>query len=557
MRFTDTEIRELLIQLKNAPSEDLETETIEFKGYRTEAALHNAKDLAEEISALANKSGGLILIGVQDSSDVRNGDWQSQLTGIEHANNITVQERLVGKLQPIVDIYVRRIGFEGKFYLAVEVPHRSDTLVSTRSGKVCIRDGRSSRPMSPLEIERAVKALSTYDWSGEDLPDNPNDVLDHEAVGEAAKNFCALRDLGTIPSHSSYLESIGATRNGQLTSGGLVFLGKATAIRARLGDVEYRFSWKLPNGDLLVNNVWSGSVWGAIKLTEYYFNLCNKTETFEVRGQTFDVPFMDGKAFHEAYLNALVHRDYSIDGMITVNYMDHKIRITSPGRFYGGVTAENIARHEPRHRNKNLARMLMFHQMVDRAGMGVTRMGLLSLKYGRAFPEFRETEDSVEVSLQAEFLRPAVAVLSSHNPGWGIPELLIINSVYESGFVSVASLERALARIVDDPWASIEAAVNRMEQVELCGTNKGIYVRVTANWKSLLEVSRTFRVSSATGKHVKLYAYLKRHGDGSNADVTELLGHKHSSQTSAFLREAQYTKRTGVGPGARWSLADF
>jgi ATP-dependent DNA helicase RecG len=144
MRYTDAQIRDLIVHAKEAPSEDLEDETIEFKGYRTELSLHNAKDLPEEISVLANRSGGLILIGVQDSSNVQHGEWEAQLVGVDETDNVAIRERLTGKVQPFIEIRVRSIEFDGH-YVAIGVPHRSDTLVSTRSGKVYIRDGRSSR----------------------------------------------------------------------------------------------------------------------------------------------------------------------------------------------------------------------------------------------------------------------------------------------------------------------------------------------------------------------------------------------------------------------------
>ena len=172
---------------------------------------------------------------------------------------------------------------------------------------------------------------------------------------------------------------------------------------------------------------------------------------------------MDPVSFHEAYLNALVHRDYSVDGMISVTFTDKELKIHSPGEFFGGVTSENIAIHEPRHRNKNLAQILMLHNLVDRAGMGVLRMGLGSLRYGRKFPEFREQSDSVEVRMEAQYIRPAVAVLAINNKdSWGIPELLIINSVYEIGVVSVQELELKLRRLDESPWQSIEKAVNNI-----------------------------------------------------------------------------------------------
>ena len=226
--------------------------------------------------------------------------------------------------------------------------------------------------------------------------------------------------LSESVSHESYLEAVGATQNGVVNRGGLLFLGTVGSIRANLGDFEFRFTWKKPNGELVVNDIWTGNLWQAVRRAESHFQSCNTTQRFKSGETIFEVPLMDSIAFHEAYLNALVHRDYSVDGMISVTYSGEELRIHSPGAFFGGVTSDNIARHEPRHRNKNLARILMTHNLVDRAGMGVLRMGLGSLKYGRAFPEFREQSDAVEVKMQAEYLRSSVAVLGIQNSEiWG------------------------------------------------------------------------------------------------------------------------------------------
>jgi ATP-dependent DNA helicase RecG len=241
--------------------------------------------------------------------------------------------------------------------------------------------------------------------------------------------------------------------------------------------------------------------------------------------------------------------------MVTVTYTADRLVITSPGCFYGGVTAENITRHEPRHRNKALARMLMAHQLVDRAGMGVMRMGIRSLVYGRSFPEFREASDCVEVSMQAEFLRPGITVITlDHLDTWGIPELLVLNHVYEEGFVAAHFIEQQLEKFVDDPWDRLLEVIEKLEQVELCGTKERVFIRVTPSWKSLLKVDRLLPISPTSEKHVKLYSYLKRHREASNAELTEVLGYSYSSQTSKFLREAKYVQRSSSGPSARWSL---
>jgi ATP-dependent DNA helicase RecG len=219
------------------------------------------------------------------------------------------------------------------------------------------------------------------------------------------------------------------------------------------------------------------------------------------------------------------------------------------------VTADNIAMHEPRHRNKALARMLMTYHLVDRAGMGILRMGIRSLMYGRAFPQFSEDNESVEVSMQGEYLRSTVTVLAVDNEEeYGIAELLVLNSVYESGVVPVKMLIEQLSKLVDEPWKAIQNAVNMITGVELCGISEGVFVRVRREWMKFFCCSRFFRVTSNSKKHVSLYIYLQKHDSVSTSDVHPILGGAHQSYTSKFLAEAKYTRRSGHGRSSRWSL---
>ena len=183
----------ILTALKDTPSERLESDSLEFKEYASENALHNAKDLAEELSAFANRQGGTIIVGVRDSSNVSGGNWPSQLVGFPHVDLYTTRERLAGKLRPKLELDLAEVQFEGNNYLVLGIPHRLDTLVSTTSGKVCIREGKSSRPMEPDEIERAVKALQDYDWSAETVDLIPESALDAQAVSEAQADFSDSR----------------------------------------------------------------------------------------------------------------------------------------------------------------------------------------------------------------------------------------------------------------------------------------------------------------------------------------------------------------------------
>lgn len=563
MRIKDqNSIREILAGCKVTPSENLENNEVEFKEYKNIKSLHNeSQKLAEEISAFANLKGGIIIVGVKDSSNIDNENWESQLVGFESGDVIEIQQRIKGNIKPYLDIIAEYLDFETKDYLVIDVPQRRDSLISTASGKTYIRDGRSSRPMDPDEIRQAVTNLHGYDWSGDILDLDAFDSLNHVAINEAYEDYCNRKQysIESKPDKNAFLEAIGATSNGSLTKSGILFLGKPEVIKKWLGVYEYRFSWKNRTGQLFINEVWEECIWNSIKLAKKYFEVCNVKPELNFKDKTYQVPILDDIAFHEAFINAIVHRDYSIDGMLSVDFDSTAMIITNPGKFYGGVTSENILIHQPRHRNKALAKLMMQFQLVDRAGMGVKRMGLGSLMYGREFPKFQEAFNYVEVIMQAESFLPGVFVLTQQKPdSYGLIDLIIINSLYRKGVILVNEVRQRVSGVSKNGWLDVKESVKRIDQIELCGNKDGIFIRVNPTWNEFFEIKKTFFVPMVTSdKHVKLYEYLMEVKEASNEDITFLLGHKNSTHTSAFLRNSKYVYRTGKSRNSRWFLKTF
>ena len=554
--MTSIDLAALLKDVENYPSESFESESIEFKEYRDTEALNNSKDLSDEVVAFANANGGTIVVGVRDSCNVKNSDWPSQLVGFPVCDEIVVRDRLLGRITPRIPVIIEQRTHDGKNYLLINVPSNKAGLVATTSGKVHVRDGRSSRPMTPLEIESAVKALPGYDWSSEAVPLEPSEVLDVSAVDSGLRKFSEIRKLTnlTVP---NFLEAVGATKGGVLTKGGLLLFGRQEVIESVIGIFEFRFSWKTKSGDLLLNDVWSWCLWHAIERANRHFDRCNSFHEFDWKGVKHLVPILDQVAFHEAFLNALVHRDYSRDGMVSVDYQASKMCVTSPGLFYGGVTADNIFKHQPRHRNKTLARMLMAFNFVDRAGMGVRRMSQRSLIYGRKFPKFRERSDVIEVTMDAELLRGAIFVIAQEpSADYGVVELLVLNCVYGCSGMPVADILDQLSVLSDDAWDDLCKVMEELRFVEFCASRDAVIIRVKNKYAVMFKVSKQIRPSRVSEKLIALYFYLKKHQFASNADLCGLLGYSYSSQISAFLRKTKFVKREGDGPASVWKLID-
>lgn len=104
----------------------------------------------------------------------------------------------------------------------------------------------------------------------------------------------------------------------------------------------------------------------------------------------------DRRGFREAFVNALVHRDYARLGAVHVRIDDDGLTISNPGGFVEGVTLQNILVTEPRPRNPLLADIAKRIGLAERTGRGIDRIFAGLLRYGRPAPDYSRTSgDSV------------------------------------------------------------------------------------------------------------------------------------------------------------------
>jgi len=61
-----------------------------------------------------------------------------------------------------------------------------------------------------------------------------------------------------------------------------------------------------------------------------------------VQLQLYDYP---NSAVRELVVNALVHRDYQVDGSVDLEHSPEQLVVSSPGGLVFGVTPENILTH--------------------------------------------------------------------------------------------------------------------------------------------------------------------------------------------------------------------
>lgn len=116
-----------------------------------------------------------------------------------------------------------------------------------------------------------------------------------------------------------------------------------------------------------------------------------------VRKDRYEVPV---NAIREAIVNAVVHREYMLDGCsIFVRIFDDRIEIESPGLPLG-LDIADVESGRSVIRNQTIASVFKAISFIERYGTGIRRMLNECKKYGVNAPEFTENGEFLKVTFR-------------------------------------------------------------------------------------------------------------------------------------------------------------
>ena len=108
------------------------------------------------------------------------------------------------------------------------------------------------------------------------------------------------------------------------------------------------------------------------------FIVSHRSVAFEFNGtiqrkERFAYPF---PALREALVNAIVHRNYTDDSDIQINFFDNSIAIFNTISLYGGLTLDDIQSdyYTSRLRNKLIAEAFYLTSNIEKYGSGFIRI---------------------------------------------------------------------------------------------------------------------------------------------------------------------------------------
>ena len=180
------------------------------------------------------------------------------------------------------------------------------------------------------------------------------------------------------------------------TNAGLLLFGQVPPRHAQA--ILVRYAGRSPSDQFLRKEVHSTLPESVQEAQMWMLANMRKGSRLEGSGRE-DFTEYPEEAVREAVVNAVAHRDYSLDGdSIRVAMFSDRIEVYSPGRLPGHVTLDNLL-DERYSRNPVIVQVLADMGMIERLGYGINRMVHLMGEWGLPAPVFKETSAGFTVTL--------------------------------------------------------------------------------------------------------------------------------------------------------------
>lgn len=507
------------------------------------------RDLVATVVSLANTGGGDLLFGVEDDGAI---------TGL-HANHLNVSgipSLIANKTNPAISVRVERYDLQDKTVARIYVP-KSRQLVSTSDGLLVRRrlklDGTPEAvPFYPHEFIQRQSSMGLVDPSAmvlDEIDASQLDPLQRQRIRNAIKKYGGEQSLLAL-ADDELDGALGLCReiNGvrRPTIAGLLLLGTEELLRANLPAYEVAFQ-VLHGTDVRVNEFFRKPLLETFEEVELLFKARVEEEEIQVGLFRVPVPNYDRRAFREAFVNALVHRDFSRLGAVHVKITNEGLSISNPGGFVEGVTLDNLLVADPRSRNPLLADVIKRVGLAERTGRGIDRIYEGMLRYGRPTPDY-SMSDEFTVSVQMvnavadlDFLKMVVEQEDKLG-NMPIDSLIILSRLREERRLTTADL----APFVQKSEANVRATVEKLVEtgfLEPHGTGRGrTYTLSAALYRKAGKKSEYIRQAgfAPIQQEQMVLNYIDKHGSIKRADVMDLC---HVTQDQAYKLLLRLKKR--------------
>lgn len=303
---------------------------------------------------------------------------------------------------------------EPDIILLLEVDASYNKVIESFDHEVYLRQADSSTKLT-FEQRRQLIYDKGQRYFEDEIVDRSSLADIDEEVIESYRQHMGITDKPTL----EVLKARGMIENGNLTNAGLLLFGKNPTKylpQARLRFIRYdgMFAGTGRRLNIIKERTFDGSIPKIIMESRSFINTQMREFQYLNNDGVFEkMPEYPEFAWFEGIVNALTHRNYSMNGEhIKFIMFDDRIEIYSPGLLPNIVTIDNIM-HTRYSRNPKIARVLSEFGWVKEMNEGVKRIYSEMQNFFLKDPVFSEPGHQVLLRLENNILNRQVRISES------------------------------------------------------------------------------------------------------------------------------------------------
>lgn len=357
--------------------------------------------VADAVCAMANSSGGLIILGVSDDGTLVGvsappDDVQERLTSLLHTG-------LSGPVSASLGCHESSDGWvhwiEVPFLLGLE-PLRS-------RGRVLVRRGRASVEPSGGELQELFNTFGFVLTEEQGIPDSGAGDIDLESF----RAYLTRQGLDVVSEPQPDIDQDLVNRavltwrgaGLQATLYGILCFGREPQRFRHTGQFFIQCSAYAGTdraSDVILTGEARGRVDEQVSRALGWLKALGTREIYEGILRK-DVPLVPERAAREALVNAVAHRDYTITGSkVLLEVFRDRLVVTSPGTLPNSMKpASVLAGGHPRSRNELLANFLLVSRLMEGRGRGLPIIRREMREFNGTNPELIDERDGRYVRL--------------------------------------------------------------------------------------------------------------------------------------------------------------
>jgi len=565
-----SDIRSLLDELEHKPADALEAQDLDFKEWNTRSTQDAVALVVEMAVCMVNGGGGTVVFGVNDkavgrSNAIRGVPPEIDINRLKKAVYDTTDPKLTPVFQ---ELSVP----EGTGRLIVMQIYPGLPPYTDTQGRGKIRIGKDCQPLTGTLRRRVMVETGETDFTATLVPGRAESLISAaamERLREAARRENAPNDLLRRPDRE-LLSNLGLIRDGRLLRAGVFLTGTDNAIRKHFPGYVWTHLRMVSDTDYSDRADGYDALPIALERILDRIMADNPITTVPQGLFHFEIRTYPEIALREALLNAFVHADYRIHGPILVKQFRDRLEISNPGGLPGGITPENILRHEPVPRNPALVDALTRLRLVNRSNLGIRRMYQALLIEGKEPPVIIDEGEAVRVIFRASDLSVPFRLFVAREADKGhiltVEDLLIIQHLLRHPEIDTTTA----ARITQQTDADARETLSRMElelgYLERGGTGRGTWWNLRPDLHPRLSApgypERDRRINWEAAKTRVLSVLMdrvKRGRPGLSNEEIRRITHLDRNQArrlmQELMRENPRVKKTGERRWTRYTYA--